>query len=131
MSDAVKVGFVAFSTAPRGALVVFCDDTLKFGPATRKALGTAANLVKRAVATNQFKGKSGSTLDLLEPVRKRMHAPSRLTVVEGGDHSLVVAKTALKALDHPPRLSQTQVACALLSRGLGGSNVGRRPTHNF
>jgi predicted alpha/beta-hydrolase family hydrolase len=37
-------------------------------------------------------------LDLLEPVRKRMHAPSSLTVVEGGDHSLVVAKTALKAL---------------------------------
>ena len=37
-------------------------------------------------------------LDLLEGVRKRMHAPSRLTVVEGGDHSLMVAKTALKAL---------------------------------
>jgi uncharacterized protein len=27
-----------------------------------------------------------------------MHAPSTLTVVEGGDHSLMVAKTALKAL---------------------------------
>jgi hypothetical protein len=27
-----------------------------------------------------------------------MHAPSTLTIVEGGDHSLVVAKTALKAL---------------------------------
>src|ERR1700728_2098691 len=37
-------------------------------------------------------------LDLLEGVRKRMHAPSTLTVVEGGDHSLLVAKTALKAL---------------------------------
>jgi predicted alpha/beta-hydrolase family hydrolase len=37
-------------------------------------------------------------LDLLEGVRKRMHAPSTLTVVEGGDHSLIVAKTALKAL---------------------------------
>ena len=37
-------------------------------------------------------------LDLLEGVRKRMHAPSTLTVVEGGDHSLMVAKTALKAL---------------------------------
>ena len=31
-------------------------------------------------------------LDLLEGVRKRMHAPSTLTVVEGGDHSLMVAK---------------------------------------
>jgi predicted alpha/beta-hydrolase family hydrolase len=37
-------------------------------------------------------------LDLLEGVRKRMHAPSMLIVVEGGDHSLKVAKTALKAL---------------------------------
>jgi leucyl aminopeptidase len=67
MPDAVKVGFVPLSSAPRGVLVVFCDDTLKFGAATRKALGATANLVKRAAATNQFKGKSGSTLDILEP----------------------------------------------------------------
>src|SRR5437868_4965625 len=50
MSDAVKVGFVPFSTAPRGILVVFCDDALKFGPPTRKALGATDNLVKRAAA---------------------------------------------------------------------------------
>ncbi|HZZ24983.1 MAG TPA: alpha/beta family hydrolase [Roseiarcus sp.] len=37
-------------------------------------------------------------LDLLEGVRKRMRANSTLYVVEGGDHSLVVAKAALKAL---------------------------------
>jgi len=67
MPDAVKVGFVPFSTVPRGVLAVFCDDTLKFGAATRKTLGAAANLVKRAAATNQFKGKNGSTLDILEP----------------------------------------------------------------
>jgi leucyl aminopeptidase len=67
MPDAVKVGFVPFSAAPRGILVVFCDDTLKFGEATRKTLGTAADLVKRAADTNQFKGKSGSTLDILAP----------------------------------------------------------------
>ncbi len=36
-------------------------------------------------------------LDLLEDVRTRMRAPSRLYIVEGGDHSLVVSKTALKA----------------------------------
>jgi leucyl aminopeptidase len=67
MSDAIKVGFVPFSTAPRGTLVVFCDDTLKLGPETRKALGAAAGLVKRAAATNAFKAKSGSTLDILAP----------------------------------------------------------------
>ena len=36
--------------------------------------------------------------DVLESVRNRMRAPSTLHVVEGGDHSLVVSKTALKAL---------------------------------
>jgi leucyl aminopeptidase len=67
MSDAVKVGFVPLSATPRGVLIAFCDDALKFGPATRKVLGKAADLVKRAADTTQFKGKSGSVLDLLEP----------------------------------------------------------------
>src|ERR1700724_3301010 len=39
MPDAVKVGFVPFSAGPRGILVVFCDDTLKFG-------GTAAGKLR-------------------------------------------------------------------------------------
>jgi leucyl aminopeptidase len=67
MSDAVKVGFVPFSAAARGILVVFCDDTLKFGAATARALGAATGVVKRAAATNQFKGKKGSALDILAP----------------------------------------------------------------
>ena len=67
MSDAVKVGFVPFSAAPRGTLVAFCDDALKFGPVTRKILGKAEGLVKRAAATSQFKGKNGSALDILAP----------------------------------------------------------------
>ncbi|MGA7996262.1 MAG: leucyl aminopeptidase, partial [Bradyrhizobium sp.] len=81
MPDAVKVGFVPFSATPRGILVVFCDDSLKFGPATRKALGAAADLVARAAATNQFKGKSGSTLDILAPEGLKA---SRLIVVGAG-----------------------------------------------
>ncbi len=36
-------------------------------------------------------------LDLLEGVRKEMSAPNELFVVEGGDHSLAVTKTQLKA----------------------------------
>src|ERR1700723_2947119 len=86
MSDAVKVGFVPFSTAPRGILVVFCDDTLKFGAATRKALGDATDLVGRAAATNQFKGKSGSTLDILAPEGLKA---SRLIVVGAGKLSAI------------------------------------------
>jgi leucyl aminopeptidase len=67
MTDAVKVGFVPFSAVPRGILVVFCDDALQLGPATRKALGAAVSLVRRAAETNQFKGKSGAALDILAP----------------------------------------------------------------
>ena len=50
-------------------------------------------------------------LDLLEAVRKRMRAPSTLYVVEGGDHSLMVAKTALKALGS----SQEQIDDGMLT----------------
>src|SRR6202165_2117122 len=44
-------------------------------------LGAAANLVKRAADTNQFKGKSGSTLDILAPEGLTV---SRLIVVGAG-----------------------------------------------
>jgi leucyl aminopeptidase len=84
MPDAVKVGFVPFSSASRGILVVFCDDTLKFGPATSKALGAAAGMIKRAAAANQFKGKNGSTLDFLAPEGIKA---SRLIVVGAGKAS--------------------------------------------
>ena len=93
MSDAVKVGFVPFSAAPRGILVVFCDDALKFGTATRKALGAAADTIRRAAVTNAFKGKSGSTLDLLAPAG--IKAP-RLIVVGVGKPSELKEKDFLK-----------------------------------
>src|ERR1700674_2715043 len=93
MSDAVKVGFVPFSSAPRGILVVFCGDTLKFGAATGKALGAAANIFKRAAATNQFKGKSGSTLDILAPEGLKV---SRLVVVGAGKVSAIKANDFFK-----------------------------------
>jgi leucyl aminopeptidase len=93
MSDAVKVGFVPFSSAPRGILVVFCDDTLQFGAATRKALGAADALVGRAAATSQFKGKSGSSLDILEPEGLKA---SRLIVVGLGKLSAIKDNDFLK-----------------------------------
>jgi leucyl aminopeptidase len=67
MTDAVKIGFVPFSGAPGGVLVVFCDEGRELGPATRKALGSASALVKEAAETNQFKGKNGAVLDILAP----------------------------------------------------------------
>jgi leucyl aminopeptidase len=86
MSDAVKVGFVPFSAASRGILVVFCDDSLKFGTAARKALGTAADLVGRVAAANRFKGKSGAVLDILAPQDLKA---SRLIVVGLGKLSAI------------------------------------------
>ena len=93
MSDAVKVGFVAFSAAPRGVLVVFCDDALKFGETTRKALGKTADTVKRAAAANQFKGKSGSTLDIPAPDGIKAE---RLIVVGVGKAADIKEKDFLK-----------------------------------
>src|SRR5258708_39665815 len=108
MSDAVKVGFVPFSTAPRGTLVVFCDDALKFGAPTRETLGRAANLVRRAADTNQFKGKSGSTLDILAPESlkaSRLIAPcaGQLSAIKDNDFLKLsgVAPAHLRAGNRP------------------------------
>jgi leucyl aminopeptidase len=84
MPDAVKVGFVPFSGALRGVVVVFCDDALKFGAATTRALGPAADMIRRAAAANQFKGKSASTLDFLAPEGVKA---ARLIVVGTGKPS--------------------------------------------
>ena len=67
MSEALKLGFALFSTPAKGVLFVFCDESLKFGPATRRALGDATDLVERATATERFKGKNGSVLDIVAP----------------------------------------------------------------
>jgi leucyl aminopeptidase len=93
MPDAVKVGFVPFSTAARGILVVFCDDALKFGEATAKALGAVADLVRRVAAANQFKGKNGSALDILAPQGLKS---TRLIVVGAGKPSAIKEYDFLK-----------------------------------
>ena len=60
MPDALKLAFGPFAAPARGVLVVFCDDALKFGPATARALGAAAEQVARAAKAERFTGKSGS-----------------------------------------------------------------------
>ena len=56
MTDALKLGFGPLKAPAKGVLIVFCDDALKFGPATAKALGAAADLVARAAKTERFTG---------------------------------------------------------------------------
>ncbi|QPF87699.1 leucyl aminopeptidase [Bradyrhizobium genosp. L] len=93
MTDAVKVGFVPFAASARGIVVVFCDEQLKLGAATRKALGTSAETVKRAAAANQFKGKSGATLDILAPEGLKA---DRLIVIGAGKPSELKEKDFLR-----------------------------------
>jgi leucyl aminopeptidase len=81
MSDAVKIGFVPFSAAAKDVLVLFTDETLKFGPASAKLIGGAADTVKRAAAASKFKGKNGASLDILAPAGLKI---DRLIVVGTG-----------------------------------------------
>jgi len=67
MPASLTLEFVPFSARLKGVLIVFCDDGLKFGPAARAALAPAGDLVRRAAATARFKGKHGSTLDIVAP----------------------------------------------------------------
>ncbi|MGJ4889593.1 leucyl aminopeptidase [Bradyrhizobium sp. HKCCYLRH3099] len=93
MSDAVKVGFVPLSTAPRGIVVAFCDDTLRLGVATEKALGGATDLIKRAAGAARFKGKDGAVLDLLAPEGIKIQ---RLIVIGTGKGADLKDKDFLK-----------------------------------
>lgn len=93
MSDAIKVGFVPLASAARGILIVFCDDALKVGPATAKALGGAAEIVKRAAAAASFKGKTGTALDILAPEGLKA---ARLIVIGTGKESALKGNDFLK-----------------------------------
>jgi leucyl aminopeptidase len=81
MPDALKLGFGPFSAPARSVLVVFCDDGLKFGPATRKAVGPAAAQVGRAAKAEAFTGKKGAALELVVPEGLKA---DRLVVVGAG-----------------------------------------------
>jgi leucyl aminopeptidase len=67
MSPTLKIEFVPATTPPKGVLIVFCDEGLKFGSAARAAIAAADDVIKRAAAAERFKGKNGSVLELLAP----------------------------------------------------------------
>ena len=52
-------------------------------------------------------------LDLLAEVRNEMKAPNELYVVDGGDHSLLVAKGQLKAIDKTQEQVEEQILEAI------------------
>jgi leucyl aminopeptidase len=67
MADARKLGFSPFSASSKGVLILFCEEGLTFGAATRKALAPTGDLVQRAATADRFTGKSGSALDIVAP----------------------------------------------------------------
>jgi leucyl aminopeptidase len=93
MTFAPKLGFGPFAAPKRGVLVVFSDDTLRFGPATRKALGGAVELVRRAAKAERFTGKPGTSLDLIVPEGLKA---DRLVVVGIGKSAEFKPREAVK-----------------------------------
>jgi leucyl aminopeptidase len=97
MSDALKLGFAPFAAPARlgaaSVLIVFCDDALKFGPATTKAIAPAAGLITRAAKAERFTGKSGSALELIVP--EGLHV-ARLVVIGAGKTAGLAQKDMLK-----------------------------------
>ncbi len=93
MADVRKPAFAPFSASPRGVLVLFCEEGLKFGAAARRALAGAGDLVSRAAASEKFSGKSGSALDLVAPAGLRA---SRLIVVGVGKGSTLKPQDLVK-----------------------------------
>jgi leucyl aminopeptidase len=75
---ALKLEFAPLSTPAKGVLIVFCDEGLKFGSATRQVLAETGDLVTRAAAAERFKGKRAATLDIVAPTGLEV---SRLVVV--------------------------------------------------
>jgi leucyl aminopeptidase len=75
---ALKLEFAPLSTPPKGVLIVFCDEGLKFGSATRQVLAETGDLVSRAAAAERFKGKRAAILDIVAPTGLEV---SRLVVV--------------------------------------------------
>jgi leucyl aminopeptidase len=67
MPGDLKLEFGPLSTKVAGVLIVFCEEGVKFGSATRKVLDPTGDLVTRAATAERFTGKSGTTLDILAP----------------------------------------------------------------
>jgi leucyl aminopeptidase len=93
MAKDLKLGIGPFRAPSKGILIVFCDDALKLGAATRKILGKAADQLTAAAAGENFTGKSGASLDIVLPADLKV---SRLTVIGAGKTEGLTSKDFLK-----------------------------------
>ena len=93
MPDALKLGFGAFTAPAKGVLIVFCDDKVKFGPATTKAIGPAGAQVARAAKAAGFTGKKDASLELIAPEGLKV---DRLVVIGAGKTDELKSQDVLK-----------------------------------
>jgi leucyl aminopeptidase len=84
MADRLRIGFGSISAAARGVLVVFADDGLRLGSASQALLKPTRDLLARAAAADNFKGKNGTALDIVAPAGLKA---ARLIVVGVGKAS--------------------------------------------
>jgi leucyl aminopeptidase len=92
MPAAIKFGFTPFAR-PHGVLIVFCEENLKFGPASQRILAPMGDFLRRAAAADRFTGKQGSSLDLVAP--SGLNLP-RLVVVGIGKESALEPRDIVK-----------------------------------
>jgi leucyl aminopeptidase len=92
MPAALRFGFTPFAQ-PQGVLVVFCEENLKFGAATQRALSPLGDLLRRAATADRFTGKSGSSLDIVAPAGLDL---PRLVVIGIGKANDQKARDAVK-----------------------------------
>jgi len=120
----LKIGFTAFDR-PRGVLVTFCADGLKFGPATQRILAPAGELCRRAAAADRFTGKSGSVLDVIAPTG--LTAPRLIVVGIGKGRDLkdrdVVKFGGVAGGAVPKAATQATIAAEFASGALKGDQV--------
>ena len=93
MAKDFNLGFAPFRTPSKGVLIVFCDNSLKLGAATRKILGKAADWVVQAASAERFTGKNCATLDIVVPSDLKV---GRLTVIGTGKTEGLGSKDFLK-----------------------------------
>src|SRR6516164_3317066 len=93
MAMELKIEFDRFKAPNKGVVVLFCDDALKMGAASRNLLGDAAGLIARAAEADGFTGKSGSALDIIAPAGLKA---GRLVVVGCGKPAALKSKDFLK-----------------------------------
>src|SRR5262249_10292981 len=67
MSGALKLEFAPLTAPPKGVLILFCEEDLKFGAAARRIIESTGDLITRAAAADRFKGKNGAALDIVAP----------------------------------------------------------------